>query len=205
MNSKKTNSWSRYLITGLLLVTPLTLTVVIFWWIIEKMDFFVAPLVNHGLKILEIAAPTWSVTIFSALVTLIIITFIGRLAGTYLVQKVIVLAEYIMSSIPFAGKILRTIKQVVDAFTSNNTDKFRKVIKIEYPRKDIWVIGFVTMEITDEQGQQWVHVFVPTTPNPTSGFLVIVKPEELIHWDVPIEEALRFVISWWNDYSWTGY
>ena len=103
-----------------------------------------------------------------------------------------------ISRIPFAGNVYKAIKQITETFSSADT-AYQKVVLIEYPRKGIWAVGFATKdnegEISEKTQSELVNVFVPTTPNPTSGFLLMFPKSEIKYLDMTFEEASRFIVS----------
>jgi uncharacterized membrane protein len=104
-----------------------------------------------------------------------------------------------MSKVPLLNKIYGTIKQVNEAFTSSKKTSFKQVVMIEYPRKGTYSIGFITNETVseaqDKTGENMVCVFIPTTPNPTSGFLVLAQKDEIIKLDMSVADAIKYVVS----------
>jgi len=132
------------------------------------------------------------------LISLFIITFIGWLSLSFIGKRLFNLFETILNKIP----ILRTIYSAVDQLTETFTKKSsgdKNVVLIEYPRKGVWAVGFATRENTGEikkkTQQDLVNVFVPTTPNPTSGFLLMFPKSEIIYLDLTFEEASKFIVS----------
>ena len=132
------------------------------------------------------------------LIAVIIITFFGWLSLSFLGKKFFELFNNILKKIPILRTIYSAIGQMTESFTnSNNTSK--SVVLLEYPRKGIWVVGFATNDnkgiIEDKVNQQLVNIFVPTTPNPTSGFLLMVPKKDLIYLNVSFEQASKFIVS----------
>jgi len=132
------------------------------------------------------------------LISIIIITFIGWLSLSFLGKKIIDILNYILTKIPILRTIYSAIGQMTDTFTKNdNTQK--SVVLFEYPRKGIWAVGFATKEnngiISKKINEELVNIFVPTTPNPTSGFLLMIPKKDLIYLDVSFEQASKFIVS----------
>ena len=132
------------------------------------------------------------------LIAVIIITFFGWLSLSFLGKKFFELFNNVLKKIPILRTIYSAIGQMTESFTnSNNTSK--SVVLLEYPRKGIWVVGFATNDnkgiIEDKVNQQLVNIFVPTTPNPTSGFLLMVPKKDLIYLNVSFEQASKFIVS----------
>ena len=132
------------------------------------------------------------------LVALIFITFIGWLSLSFLGKKFFELFNNVLKKIPILRTIYSAIGQMTESFTKNDT-KQKSVVLLEYPRKSIWVVGFATKEnegiIKNKIQENLVNVFVPTTPNPTSGFLLMVPKKDLIYLDVSFEQASKFIVS----------
>ena len=107
--------------------------------------------------------------------------------------------ESVLSRIPLVRSIYKSVKQVINTVLSTNGEAFRKVLLIEYPRKGLWSIGFqtgtATSEISNAVNEEMISLFIPTTPNPTSGFLVLIPKSEAIELNMSIDEALKFIIS----------
>ena len=122
-----------------------------------------------------------------------------EVAGGGELRRLVGLGERFMNSIPGVRSVYGAVKQILETVTASNTDAFREVVLIEYPRKDIWALAFVTgttkgqvQRLTDDE---LVNVFVPTTPNPTSGFLLFFPRRDLITLDMTVEQGLKMVIS----------
>ena len=132
------------------------------------------------------------------LIAVIIITFFGWLSLSFLGKKFFELLNNILKKIPILRTIYSAIGQMTESFTQSNNDQ-KSVVLLEYPRKGIWVVGFATKEnkgiISDKVKEELVNIFVPTTPNPTSGFLLMVPKKDLIYLDVSFEQASKFIVS----------
>ena len=132
------------------------------------------------------------------LISFLIITIIGWLSLSFLGKKFIELFNKILKKIPILRTIYSAIGQMTESFTDENESK-KSVVLIEYPRKDIWAVGFATKEnkgeMSKKTNKKLFNVFVPTTPNPTSGFLLMIPKEDLIYLDMTFEEASKFIVS----------
>ena len=132
------------------------------------------------------------------LIAVIIITFIGWLSLSFLGKKFFELFDNILKKIPILRTIYSAIGQMTESFTKSEKDK-SSVVLLEYPRKGVWAVGFATKEnkdlISQKVKEDLVNVFVPTTPNPTSGFLLMVPKKDLIYLDVSFEQASKFIVS----------
>jgi uncharacterized membrane protein len=131
-------------------------------------------------------------------IALIIITFIGWLSLSFLGKKFFELFNNILKKIPILRTIYSAIGQMTETFTKSDS-KEKSVVLLEYPRKVIWAVGFATKEnkglIKNKVGEDIINIFVPTTPNPTSGFLLMVPKKDLIYLDVSFEQASKFIVS----------
>ncbi len=132
------------------------------------------------------------------LIALIIITFIGWLSLSFLGKKFFELFNNLLKKIPILRTIYSAIGQMTESFTKSD-NKQKSVVLLEYPRKGVWAVGFATKEneglIKDRIKEEIINVFVPTTPNPTSGFLLMVPKKDLIYLDVSFEQASKFIVS----------
>ena len=132
------------------------------------------------------------------IIALIIITFIGWLSLSFLGKKFFELFNNILRKIPILRTIYSAIGQMTETFTKSD-NKEKSVVLLEYPREGIWAVGFATKEneglIKNKVGEDVVNVFVPTTPNPTSGFLLMVPKKDLIYLDISFEQASKFIVS----------
>jgi len=132
------------------------------------------------------------------LISLIIITFIGWLSLSFLGKRFFELFNSILKKIPILRTIYSAIGQMTESFTKSDKNQ-SSVVLLEYPRKGVWAVGFATREnqgiISDKVKEEIVNVFLPTTPNPTSGFLLMVPKKDLIYLDVTFEQASKFIVS----------
>ena len=131
-------------------------------------------------------------------ISIILITFIGRLSLSFIGKKLLDIFNNILKKIPILRIIYSALEQMLDIFTKSEKNK-KNVVLVEYPRKGSWAVGFATKEnkseISSKSKQNLINVFVPTTPNPTSGFLLMFPKEEVIYLDMSFEEASRFIVS----------
>ena len=132
------------------------------------------------------------------IIAVIIITFIGWLSLSFLGKKIFELINRILKKIPILRTIYSAINQMTESLTKSD-NKQKSVVLLEYPKKDVWAVGFATKDnkgiINEKIGNELVNVFVPTTPNPTSGFLLMVPKKNLIFLDISFEQASKFIVS----------
>ena len=208
MDKNKTRSFlKRNFVTGLLIIFPLLITVLLFYYLINRVNRYITPLIYRGLELVGLSLPFegfWGSLIsftLGLLSTLIIILIIGVLGSNILGRRVISTFDRLMLRIPLIKGIYGSVKQISVAFAPKTGGKltFEKVALVEYPRKGMWVIGLITKESTlkTEQGTDagLMYVFLPTTPNPTSGMMVLVPKEDVKLLDISVEEALKLIIS----------
>jgi uncharacterized membrane protein len=185
-----------YFITGLLVLTPLVLTIFIIWKLFIGIDGLLQGFISNMLERVGVPATQYGLG-FISVILLILLT--GLIARNYFGRKVIKLGENVLSKIPLISRIYMAIQQISNAFLSEKREVFKKAVLIEYPRKGIYSIGFFTQdtrgEVQERLNRDVVSVFLPTTPNPTSGFLLFVPKSDVTELDISIEEALKLVIS----------
>ena len=132
------------------------------------------------------------------LITLIFITLVGGLSLSFFGKRILKLIDDLFKRIPFLRTVYSAIVQMTETFSKKNDDT-KSVVLIEYPRKGVWAVGFATQInkgiISDKVNEELVNVFLPTTPNPTSGFLLMVPKKELIYLNVTFEQASKFIVS----------
>lgn len=188
-------------LTGLALLAPLAVTYIVFAWLVEAVGGTFRPLFFFGLPEALREHPTlliaWNV--LSTLLVLILVTLLGYVSRYVLGRFFGQIAERFVLSIPGVNVVYTTVKQVVATFSAQNRNVFSKVVMIEFPRQGLWSIGFLTNRSVGEPAQRaerelWT-VFVPTTPNPTSGFLVMVPREEVTELEMSVGDGMKMVIS----------
>ena len=131
-------------------------------------------------------------------ITLVFITLVGGLSLSFFGKRILKLIDDLFKKIPFLRTVYSAIVQMTETFSKKDDDK-KSVVLIEYPRKDVWAVGFATKENSGEMakktGKNLINVFVPTTPNPTSGFLLMFPVEDVIYLNMSFEEASKFIVS----------
>jgi uncharacterized membrane protein len=141
----------------------------------------------------------WYWSMAALLLAVILLSLLGSLARYYLGKKLIALVDRALLRVPLLNKIYGTIKQVNEAFSSSSRSSFKQVVLVEFPRPGHYSLGFVTGEqnqaVQLKTKEKVVSIFVPTTPNPTSGFLVLVPESEVTKLDMPVADGIKFIIS----------
>ena len=132
------------------------------------------------------------------LISIILITIVGGLSLSFFGRRILKVIDDLFKRIPFLRTVYSAVVQMTETFSNKDSDK-KSVVLIEYPRKGVWAVGFATKENTGEMAEKTnkklINVFVPTTPNPTSGFLLMFPVEDVIYLDMTFEEASRFIVS----------
>ena len=186
------NRLRNYFIAGIVAIIPIGITLYLTMFIIEVSSKLIPKEINPN-NYLPFSIPGLEI-----ILSIIIITFIGGLSVSFIGKKILQLINDLFKKIPFLRTIYSAINQMTESFT--NKDKGKKsVVLVEYPRKGSWAVGFATKdnqgEISKKTNSELVNVFVPTTPNPTSGFLLMFPKNEIIYLDMTFEEASKFIVS----------
>ena len=176
----------RIIFTGLLAIVPVALTFYILKVVFTVLDNLTSPI----FKRMDIYIPGLGI-----LLTLLLVYLLGIFVTNVLGKRFLHWLETLIKNIPLINTIYNTIKQITQAFTGTAEKKFQSVVYIEYPRKDLWTLAFVTGESKNEKDVEYYHLFVPTTPNPTSGVFIIIPKKDSIETELNVEEALKSVIS----------
>ena len=189
--------FKRYFLTGLLIWVPLVITFWVLSLIIDTLDqsLRLLPSAVHPKNMLGFALPG-----VGALLTLAMIFLTGLLATNSIGQKLVDWWDKLLSRIPVVNSLYKAIKQVSDTLLAPNGNAFRKALLIEYPRRDAWTIAFLTGgppggDIGNHLRGEFVSVYVPTTPNPTSGFFLMLPRADVVELDMSVDEALKYIIS----------
>ena len=200
LDKKKGNSLvnfiKRYFFTGLLISAPIGATIYITIFIVEFIAGLVPQRFNPNGLLPEIIG--YEIPGLELIIAFISFILIGLIFSTLFGKAILGYFDNLITRIPFAGNVYKAIKQITETF-SNADAAYQKVVLIEYPRKDIYAIGFMTGEtkgeIKDRKKIDMVNVFVPTTPNPTSGFLLFIPKEDAVELDMSVEDAIKLVVS----------
>ncbi|MDR1891083.1 MAG: DUF502 domain-containing protein [Puniceicoccales bacterium] len=150
-------------------------------------------------RIRNTATMYFIVNAVSICLVIVIIVFVGFLSKLFLGKLIIGLTEKFINHVPFVNTIYKTVKQVISTFGASRDAAFSKTVLIEYPREGSYAIGFLSSkfkgEVSDKIGEPVVNVFVPTTPNPTSGFLLIIPQKSVIELEMSVADGMKFIIS----------
>jgi uncharacterized membrane protein len=182
------------MLSGILLTIPLITTYLVIKFLFNTVDSLFAENIN---KILGKYLPNYKVFPgIGVAVSIIIIYFIGMLGSSVIIRKLIAIGEKILTKIPFIKEIYTSVKQLVDALSiTSSSSSFRKAVYVEYPKENVYVLGFLTNEFKDESDRTICSVFVPTTPNPTSGFILFYPKEDVVPSGKTVDEAFKAIMS----------
>lgn len=195
------SSIRRAFLSGVILLAPLGITFFVFNWLVlgiggrfkEKLFFFLPPetLADPKLQLF------WNLT--GTIIVVFLVTLLGFLSRYFVAKYLWTLGERILHNLPVVNTVYTSVKQIVDTFSSQNRAVFEKVVLIQFPKKGSYAIGFLTGdskgEIRKKTGQPLRNIFVPTTPNPTSGFLIMFHEDDIQELDMSVGEGMKFIIS----------
>ena len=192
-----------YFLAGLVIAAPLAITIYLAWWFVHWIDSWVKPLIParyNPEQYLPFAVPG-----FGALIAVVLITLLGFFAANLLGRTLVSAGERVLGRMPLVRTVYGGLKQMFETMLTSKNATFNKVVLIEYPRRETWSLAFVAMpatgevrdllQVDDEFENEIMTVYVPTTPNPTSGYLLFAKRKEMIELDMSIEEAAKLVIT----------
>jgi uncharacterized membrane protein len=189
-----------YFLTGFIVTAPLAITAYLAWSFVGWVDSWVKPYIPYRYNpdhYLPFAVPG-----FGLIVALLLITLVGFLTANFIGRSIVSLGERVLGRMPLIRSIYSSLKQIFETVLSNKNEMFRTVGMVEYPRKDVWSIVFVAgekrTEINDKLDQNddpLIAVFMPCTPNPTTGFLMYVPKSQVIVLDMSIEDGAKLIVS----------
>lgn len=197
--NEKISSFRRHLLTGFLLVLPTAATI---WVMIRSIDFIGAPF-GHFLSWITNDKFSGTIeTILGFLIAIATLTFIGYTARYFVSKSVIKVIENWMTKLPVFNSIYIAIRQIIESFSLKQKKAFKSVVMLEYPRKGLYSLGFLTNENTQgitykdkNLGEGMLSIFIPTTPNPTSGYFIMAPQNEVKILEISVEEAIKLIIS----------
>ena len=181
-----------YFITGVVVLIPIGFTLYLSKFLISLSSKIIPQNINPNNYL------PYSIPGIEIIISILFITFVGGLSLSFFGKKILKLIDDLFKRIPLLRTIYTAISQMTETFSNKDSDK-KSVVLIEYPRKGVWAVGFATKENTGEMAnktkQKLINVFVPTTPNPTSGFLLMFPIDEVIYLNMTFEEASKFIVS----------
>jgi uncharacterized membrane protein len=196
--------WQANFWAGLVIVLPGVISLAVLRWlfgtvanITDLLLIFLPSRVTH--QNLGSGPMYWYWSLVALLVAIFLIGVVGMLARNYFGRKIIEWVDSALLRVPLLNKIYSATKQVNDAFSTSNKSAFRTVVLVQFPHAEVWSIGFITSEyqreVEEKTGQKVVCVFVPATPNPTSGFLLMVPEAKVIKLSMSVPDAIKYVVS----------
>jgi len=186
----------KYLITGLLIWIPLVITIWVLTLVVDTLDrtLLLLPPQFRTEAWLGMHVPGMGV-----IMTLVIVFVTGVLAANFIGERLVRLWNAILHRIPFVSSIYSSVKQVSDTLFSSSGEAFRKAVLVRWPHQGMWTIGFLTGtpggDVANHLRDDFLSVYVPTTPNPTGGYFVLVARKDLIELDMSVDQALKYIIS----------
>ena len=189
-------SLRKWLFTGLLVIVPGAITLAVLHWIVGLLDqtLLILPEAWHPDKLLGFHIPG-----FGLLLTLLILLVVGATASNFAGRKLLQWGDALVSRIPVVRSIYSSVKQVSDTVFSESGNAFRTTVLVQWPREGVWTVAFVTGapsgEVAAYLRDEFVSVYVPTTPNPTGGYFVMVRKSDCVELDMSVDAALRYIIS----------
>jgi uncharacterized membrane protein len=196
--------WRADFVTGLVVVLPGVISIALLVWlfftisnITDTLLIFIPKTITHQNN--GDGRMYWYWSLIALLVAILLIGVAGRLARNYFGKKIIEWVERVLMHVPLLNKFYGAIRQVNEAFTAGKKESFKTVVLVEFPREGIYSIGFITSEQHNEVQQKMKEkvacVFVPTTPNPTSGFLILVPETQVIKLEMSVADAIKYIVS----------
>ena len=196
--------WRSNFLTGLVVLLPAVISIAVVTWLFrnvsdltDKLLFFLRPELTHQDH--GKGPMLWYWSLFALLLAIAVICGFGLLARNYIGKKIIEWMDRALLQVPFLNKIYGATKQVNEALTSGDKNSFKTVALIEFPHPGSYAVGFITSEQRAEpqikSGKNLVCVFIPTTPNPTSGFLVLVPEEKVTKLEMSVSDGVKYIIS----------
>ena len=183
-------------LTGLLVILPISITVYVVWGLIRAMDAILKYIPAKYLPetYLQIHIPG-----LGLILVVILVFVVGLLTRNIIGRKIVRLGENIVDRIPLVRVLYTGVKQLLEPLFLQKTNAFKRVALIEYPRRGVYVIGFITGEskgeVQNKTSKNMMNVFVPTTPNPTSGFYILIPEDEVVYLNMSVEDAFKLIIS----------
>jgi uncharacterized membrane protein len=186
----------KWLFTGLLVIVPGVITIAVLNWIVGTLDqtLQILPGAWQPDKLLGFHIPG-----FGVLLTLLILLVVGATASNFAGRKLVQLGDSLVSRIPVVRSIYSSVKQVSDTLFSESGNAFRTAVLVQWPREGVWTVAFITGtpngEVAAYLRDEFVSVYVPTTPNPTGGYFVMVRKSDCVELDMSVDAALKYIIS----------
>lgn len=186
-----------YFLTGIVVAAPISITIYLTWLFVVTVDRRITPLIPAKYNP-ETYLP-FGIPGLGLIVVLLFLTLLGMITANFFGRSLLNLGERLVNNLPVVRTIYGTLKQIFETIISQSSMSFREVVLLEYPRRGLYAIAFVTAptkgEIAAGMDDEMINVFLPTTPNPTSGFLLFVPKKDVTYLDMSVEEGVKYVIS----------
>ncbi|MDO8456107.1 MAG: DUF502 domain-containing protein [Burkholderiaceae bacterium] len=186
----------KWLFAGLLVIVPVAITIWVLEWMLSTLDktLLILPAAWHPDKLIGFHIPG-----FGVLLSLSILLVVGAVVSNFLGRKLMDWSDALLGRIPVVRSIYSSVKQVSDTLFSDGGSAFRKAVLVQWPRPDVWTIAFVTGmpggDVKNYLNDEYLSVYVPTTPNPTGGYFVMLKKSDCIELKMSVDEALKYIVS----------
>ena len=195
---RKPSLWNRFLIklrdviiAGLVVTVPIALTIWIFVWLFNEIDKILKTLISRYFG----TALNGHTTGIGFAIIVVLILIVGLIATNVIGKRIVRWAESLIAKIPISRTLYESIRQLMQSYSEKDKTGFLQVVMVEYPRKGVHTLAFVTNEYTDKSGKKMVSLFIPNSPNPMSGFLHIFDDSEIVRTQLTIEEGLKMVVT----------
>ena len=193
--------YKKYILTGIISIIPVYFT----FWIIEQIFLIVSipgkNIISYFTSLfnfndtINIQFITITEYILGFILTIMFLFFFGLIISNVIGKKIYSLFESLLNSIPVVNKVYNSIKQIISTISIDSKKSFKKVVMIQYPRKGLWTIAMVTGESTNKNKKEFYTLFVPSTPNPTTGYMIIISKEDVVNTDLSVEDATKVILS----------
>ena len=191
------NALRKWFLSGLLVIVPVVITFLVLEWVVGLLDqtLQILPMAWHPDRVLGVHIPG-----FGVILTLAILLVVGATVSNFIGKKLVQWGDAVVTRIPVVRSIYSSVKQVSDTLFSENGNAFRKAVLVQWPREGIWTVAFVTGApggdvATYLREDEFLSVYVPTTPNPTGGSFVMLRKSECVELNMSVDEALKYVVS----------
>lgn len=188
-------------ISGLILLAPIAVTWLVFRWLVETVGGTFRPVFSLVVREDLLDHRTWGILwdILSTAIVIVLVTLLGFISRLFLGKFILAGAERLVQGIPGISAVYNTVKQIVNTFSSSNRNVFSRVVLVQFPRAGLYSVGFLTSKVQGEPqvktaDEVW-SVFVPTTPNPTTGFLILLPRSDIIELDMSVGDGMKMIIS----------
>lgn len=186
-----------YFLAGILVTAPISITIYLTWGFLNFLDAKITPLIPVAYN--PNTYLPFSMPGLGLIISIVFFIVIGFLARNFFGRLLVRVSEYVVERLPVISNLYGAIKQIFETVMASQSDAFKEVVMFEYPRKGLWVMGFVTGrtkgEVQSLTNKETVNVFLPTTPNPTSGFLLFVPKKDLTYMEMSVEEGIKMIVS----------